>query len=462
MKDLRNWAVVAAAAIAIIGCGGSGGSNSSGGSTSGTGGSQGRGLPTINLSSFGSVQAVFLSGQGRRAPGSLVAVINQFQIQRVNAQDQLERVPALDQQNLPDLHIQLDGYTLNAFEFDVSMNANEPARLYTELPLQIFELDQLDQNNQVTRLTTTTPAFIADPPFDLDLVVFPGRQTTVQIALDDSIVGFDESTGSLTFDRDLFISKNYDVRSNTIKSFISDFIAFDLTGMATADRPKMPNNVPVEMALFSGDGIAVSAGFGHDNTFALLDPIAIQNGIITKGPILGGIRASGSYILQEPDPRDLTQVAKITALQGVWRPFTDVISGVGTSAMIAFPNSDVDIDQNLATENQQQVVLFKLDAAGKVTSMYQGVIRYDAGGTTKPTTGQLSIWPISQVVTADPANQVTGTVSNLVTVPFYAFDSGGNPKLIQYAVKSGDYAITSAVPGNFQFANKGSFVVFRK
>lgn len=425
MYVLSKWLILLAVLVAIVGCGG----DNTGINTTGTTGSS-RTAPIVNLGDNGEIQFVVVSGQGRRDIGSNIAILKLVQF----IDDSGQIVPTLDQSTFPEMKVQLDGYTVNARSFSVAVDPSQGFRFFNEFPLEINSIQQVTATGTQT-VTTLFPAFLTDTPFDMDMSVFSGRQTSVQINLDDAMVTVVQSgiDTVAALDEQLFTDRNYDVRTDSIRGFISDYVAFDLSIMPVDKRPTLGSGQTADMVLFSGDGIAQSSGFASEGTFELLDPIHIEGGIITPGPILGGSQAPGSYQIRETDPRDLLAVAKLTSLQGPWRPYTSFLTNLGTYNMITFPNSEGDLDQ--------QMVYWVVNSEGKITDLYQGVIRINdtkSGGT-------FSMWPIDQVDDASVANEVDGTISGLQNI------SG--------VTKRGNWDVTS---GNFPYPKLGGFSVFVK
>lgn len=438
---MQSWKWIAAVALAaiVVGCAG-GGAENGGGNGGGTGGED-RGVPTVNLSELGELQTIFVSGQGRRQSGSLIAVIKDLKFQN----DDDDFIPDLDQTIFPDVRIQLDGYTLNSRSFSVKFPGGVRSRTFFEYPFVLEALEEKLDGGGSIPITSESPAYVEDIPFDAEVTVFPGRQTTVQINLDDSIIGFDNQIGVI-FNRDLFIQKNYDVTANLMTGFLSDFLSFDISGLPIQARPNLLNasDQPVGPRAthvhFSGDSVALSAGFDTVDSFQLLDPIRVQNGIIRRPKQLGGVTAPGVYTLEEADPRDISGIARLTALQGYWRNYTEVLSNIGPFAAICIPNS--------RDEFEQQFIIFSRSPGGAVTSMWQGVARFDFTLDS----GEFSLWPIDQVDNADGANEVTGTIRNVVVTT----DKFGVP-----TVRQGEYAVTSTAAG-FPFPSSGKFVAFRR
>lgn len=438
MKDLSRWTIFAAAAVVLVGCGGGGNNNfgsTSGGNAGSSGGDASRQVPSVVLSNAAELQTVFLSGQGRRAAGSQLAVIRKVQYQNGDQ----DFVPGVDQYTFPDLRIQLDGYTLNARSFTVDVPAGVEGRTFSEFPLEIYAIEEIQSDGSTIPLTSQTPALDAGV-FAADVTAIPGRQTSVQITLDDSILRYDSNQG-VVFDQNLFITKNYDIRTNSIHGFLSDFVSFDISGLAKSARPNLSNGKVADKVLITGDSVAISAGADAPDTLEVLNPVRVENGILRNPKMIGGKEAPGIYTLEEIDPRDLSQQARLTSLQGIWRPYTSVLTNVGTFVMMAFPNTRSPLEQ--------QLIAFSRNGSGAITAMYQGVVRYNAGVTS----ATFSLWPISQLDNADTANELKGTMSNITT------DTGATGGK---SARQGTFKFTTSPPAVTNFPSSGVFIVFKR
>ncbi len=434
MVRLKNWIAAFLVCALIVGCGGGGsGTGGTSGGTGGTGGtSGGRGIPTVNLGTASQVQVLYLSGQGRRAPGSQIAELGPIQVQNGPA----DFAPTEQQGSGSAVRIQLDGYTLNQFVFSVTVSPDQPFKEYTEFPLSIAKIDE-DTGSGFTTVYSG-PTFTESPPFSADVRVFPGRQTTLQVNLNDAMLRFDPSDG-LVFDRFQFESENYAPFNDKVNGFLSDLVAFDITGLSNASRPLMENGSRAEQIFFSGDLIALSAGFETEGSFELLDPIVIvETGIIKPPTNLGGTPAPGTYLAKELDPRnsDPNVDVRISALQGFYRPYTEVLGNLSDFGAVAFPNSR----SELGIGDLFDVVFFNRNAAGQITALWQGIVSFDTD-----TQGVIELWPISNIKdgVADPLGSGTITYTKVNGV-----------------VKQGTFSITTSTEA-FPFPRSGGFVVFR-
>ncbi|MEA2552932.1 MAG: hypothetical protein QOJ65_1108, partial [Fimbriimonadaceae bacterium] len=104
---------------------------------------------------------------------------------------------------------------------------------------------------------TPNSPFVQELPFDATIRVFPSRETTVPIFLNDSMIDVsrdaDGNPQGATFLSDIFRAKN-----EPIQGFISDFLGFD-TSLMGAKRPVMSNSQFADRVYFSGDRFGLSA-----------------------------------------------------------------------------------------------------------------------------------------------------------------------------------------------------------
>ena len=224
--------------------------------------------------------------------------------------------------------------------------------------------------------------------------------------MNDAIASMESTAVGPVFDRNQFTLENYSPLSNKVESLFSDYVAFDISSMSAADRPNMKNAAEAEKALFSGDAISISAGFGAFGTMQILDPIldpavSQDQGVINEPIIIGGIPTEGVYTLFEPDPREINPIdGIIVSLQGRWRPYTQVLTGMGNFAMIIFPSSrsfdtgNVDISSNPIFENEEfTAVYIARTNTGNITALWQGPARF-----TGPNANEIRMTRIRDVV----------------------------------------------------------------
>lgn len=424
LHSLRNGCIAAVALAVVIGCGGGGGNAGGGGGANGGGGGNTNPVPTVVLDDVAQVQLLFASGQGRRAPGSTYATIQNFQIQN----GPTDFVPSTFQGSAAPIRTQLDGYSLNAATFSEYMST--PERIFTELPIEIARIDREDSSGNLQ--TVFTGPYRTSPPFKLRGTLMPGRQSSIQINLNDSIVSVTGNT--LNFNRAAFERENYDPADNRVNSFLTDMVSFDLSAVPVAERPEMLNgNGACDRVFFSGDLIGLGKGFGTPGSFELLSPLVIDEGVLKAKSTVGGRPIPGTYTALEPDPRDpFNPDANISALLGIFREHDEVLTDIPEFTVLVLPNSRGSIDNH--------VVAF-LSAGGKITKIWQGVARFNNN-----TSGVIEIWSLDQLDDGTANNKAKGTINYT--------KSGG-------VVKKGTVSF-SVKPSGFPFPDTGGFAVFRR
>lgn len=443
MGSMKKWIVVAGVAALLAGCGGGGGNGST--TTTGGGGGTGRTYPTFNLGSGALVQTVFLSGEGRVIPGSRGSLNSQLALIR-NVQYQntvFDFIPDGDTGANDEIRVQLDGFTINTKTFPVAFGFGESFRSYREYPLEIAQFLERDTEGNVSALTPSDQvAFRPAQPFDADVRVFPGRIHTVTVRLDNSMLSWDSVNGEPNFNPDLFVAANYNPIYDAMVSQFSDYVAFDISDVDS--RPELSvSGSPADRVFFSGDGYAMSVGLGQASEFELLDPVNVQNGRVSTGPLIGPggnqVQGANIFVLEDEGP----DTTRFTSIVGTWRSFESVINPNGAVAAVAFPTSRESED---ITPDRQQFVVFSPGSNGKVTAMFYGSIFYNS--PTDPTGGTFKLYPIDTIDDAVPVNEVNGTISNLV--------------ITNGVVRRGDWEVTGTPPAFWPFPASGGFGVFRR
>lgn len=422
---LRNWWIgFVAAAVLVAGCGGSGG-----GGVAGGGGGGGGPAPTpvfrTALPAGAGVSVLFISGQGRRAEGSLVADLGFIRMQNGTG-DIVPTGAAANQLRFP-----LDGYAISSVDFTLELPGEATTRAYTELPIQ------LDRMGLETATGSTSWVFNGPPvtlgSFPLDATLMPGRNTSVAIKLNDASLTL--TGGAPVFDRALFEGENLDPVDGRINAFLSDFVSFDVSNVPAAQRPVLRSGAAASMVHFSGDNSAISSGFDTDGTFNMLFPNlgAPDEGVIRRPSQAVGQNLPGVWTILEPNPQDPLAATRVSSLQGSWKPFTDVVLDSPDMGMLVFPNS--------RRSMQRDVVVWQR-SGGVITRLYKG----HASFTGETGNASFRVWPISNLVDASVTGEVTGNLS-------IASTSGG-------LARSGAFTFTATPPG-FSAAS-GRWIMFAR
>ncbi len=428
---MKKWLIAFVSCAVLAGCGGGSGLDGLNGNGSGSGnggGNGGQSLPVPNLGSKAQAQVIYLSGQARRGIGSQIAILGHTRIYNSPTDFQ----PFDLQGTFTPVNVRLDGYTMNQFLFDVPLTVGGPAKTYSQFPLLLDGIDVVtdDQGGTSHLYTTNSPLQLG--VFNLNIALYPGRQTTVQVLLNDAILSYDSGTSSVVFSKSEFETENYAPYNGKLNAFLSDFVSFDVSALPANQRPLMQNGQRATMVHFTGDTTGISAGFNTQDSFNILKPVTIDQGMIIPPQNLGGQTAPGQYTVQEPDPQDPFGDRQIVALAGIWRPYTSLLSNVGTFAMVALPTT--------RSSTTNEVVLFNRNASGTITAMWHGAIDY-----TSATKGVIRLYSLDTLPDANAQPLADGTVS---------FTKVGG------VVKQGTFSITNA-PADFPFPKDGGFVVLR-
>jgi hypothetical protein len=425
------------------------------------------------------LQVDYLSGQGR-AVGDLTAVIRQvtFRDQFGVAETQLQA-----ERKLP-----LAGFTTLIVNINVPFTGQN-SRLFETFQLNFLRFEM--EGDQGGTAQTFNTAFVQFPGLTLPLAfparvrTFPGRQTILPIFVDNSMFevreqfAIDPSTGDPLLDEEgnfvptgnqylqvtpsatssvsdvfgrgevdpndpqssIFGQVNLPDANNDgnpeqqILGFLSDYLVFDISSMPAGSRPNLLNGTPAQRVFFSGDGFAIA---GNPGTEGDLESLALDveqpiPGTYQDAP--GSLNAPGTYNLLQIDPRDINRISRIVSLQGIWRNFDEVLSGMGSTEAITFPSSRDD--------GRQDIVFFAPGGAG-VTRLYFG--------TADLETGTFEAFPVRNLATGAVENRVTGTLGGYK-------DRNGAATRNEPSIRSGTYSFNGDSGG---FPTTGRFTVYRR
>ncbi len=429
---MKKWLLFIAAGVIVVGCTGGNGigttTGGAGGTTTGTTGTPPRSVPAVAMDTTATdVRIVFLSGQGRRSPGSQYVKFNNIRFHNALT----DRIPTVFNGSLDGTNIKLDGFSVNKYSF-AQEGAAAGSLLYANLSMTIWKMyEEGLSGNLIERFSGGFDV----PVIPVQMPLVPGRQLSVQMFLNDAALWWDAGTG-INWDQAAFDADNGINGGNpSLRARFSDMVAFDVSNIGV--KPSMNSGPDAEKFLVSGDGFGLARGAGTVGSFDLFSPNFIESGVITNPVTLGGppgSSAPGTYTVLEPDPSVIPPtVVNIAALQGAWRNYAETISNVGTQALIIFP-----------TTNPTQVhtaVMVKRNGA-VITDLWYG--RAVLGNGSNP--GALELWSVDQIDNATENNKAIGTLTNVTFV-------GG-------VVKDGDFTITTT-PGGFPFTGSGTFAIYR-
>lgn len=428
---MKKWLIAFLAGAVVVGCtGGNGGivgtttgtTSGSTGSTTGTT-SGGRQLATVNLpSTAAQANIVILSGEGRRGSGDNHATFNVFQWGRGS----IDIVPTVFQGSLAGIQCNLGGYTMNNTTFTQDLGDGVMAKNFTDLFLQVWDYGVEDQFGHVQSVYVGAPVSLPGLPINATLV--RGRQTTIQTYLNDSSIGF--AGGAITFDQTGWDNDNLPSGVTALPGFLSDFVSFDLTPMADADKPSMQVGGLADKAMFTGDQTGLARGMKTVGSFDLYSQSFVESGVITPPVTIAGQPAPGTYNVYEPDPRGTPPTALlITAVQGIWRSYTEVLADVPSFNMLVLPTTKAN--------GQHQVVAFNRSGSG-VSALWYGTV------TLSGSTGTVTLHPIKEL--GAPTTTATGTFDTFT--------------MANGVVANGKFTMNTP-PAGWPFPTTGDFLVFR-
>jgi len=462
--------ICTAAALAVGGCGGSG--NGAGHNVATGGGTTKNSGVVVKLTTLastppGAIEVAYLTGQGR-APGDLTAIV-----QQVLFQDNYGEVM---NPLAPQTSCVLSGFQNNVVHLDVNFALaapGVPSRIFTN-----FNLDFL-QFNEETDVPVQGDFLVLQKPvgfpksYPANVRVFPGRTTSLPVFIDDSMFSVD-ATNPLQVDytESQFLLANGATTASPMQGFLSDFVSFNLNKVPASSIPTLIPTLtgvlaqPATRVFFSGDVYAVSSGAATGPNFEALalDPTQPIGGSLGQpgsltGPT-GTLPHAGTYSLVQLNPTDITQTAKVIALQGIWRYHSTVLrqnitssSPLGTpvgagSYVVTFPSSS---DNNL-----QEMVAFTQDgtvaANGEmnITNLYFGFVDLDAL--------TFNLYPVIDIMTGATAGGLTGTVGQLFTAQQSLTQAADLVHSGTYTFNTSDGSAAAAAAAGLK---NGTFYVFR-
>jgi hypothetical protein len=473
---------MAAAAIAIVGCGGGGGKQltgtTAGANGTATGSVSGDSVAVVNMATSAALADIYYdTGQGRFV-GDITA--NMGTAQLINSATGAEL-----QDPLPhNLALLLDGYTQQAQVMDQTAITNSAQ--YNTFVLNVPTLSV--QNDTQGDYTTVNGAQIVgtNPPqfeffidaanggqvlapgtsgsFAATIGLFPGRQTAVQVFLNDGSINLDPTSGDYVFNRTVFLAANTTSSNPNLQGFLSDYIQFDISHVTNPPQVLDATGAPAGPAtsvFFSGEDRRYGAGSAVNNLFTVYTPVGNLSGTFQQpstltspptGSSSPNTTVAGYYTVRDPNPTDLTGGTFITSLQGIWRPFSDlpattgapsgvkgVFQGLGTFEVIMMPH--------ITDDNNQDIIIVVRDGATQsshITNMYFGIA--DLSGLT------FTAFPIADIQNGSDTGAIGGTLSGLL-------DANNSATSVPANVRSGRYAFSGTMPTGFRAS--GRFIEYR-
>jgi hypothetical protein len=379
----------------------------------------------------------YLTGQGRAAGDVRADTPSCNLFEGINSTGSEVRIP------LPQpVYVLLDGYTQNMQAMDIVGLASPNSAFFQTIELVVPSVDVEDSSgNFGSPFTGPGGQFLVDFSMGSQIPAFPGRTTNVPIYLDDAEIWFD-GTG-YSFNTTLFVQNNTSPGNPYIQGLFSDYVMFDISSVANPPHLADPatnllSATPAKRVYFSGEdrryASSPAVGTGPTTDFTIYTPGGNLTGLFSPP---SANNPNGTYTVQEFDPRDLTNTAKITSWQGIWRPVTSMINNLTTFDVILFPHA--------ADDNTQDMVVLVRNSAGSITNMYFGLA--DLSGDT------FAVYPIANMDYGTTVGELDGSFSALK-------DTNGGATTTPANVRAGTFTFTTgALPTGFQ--TTGQFVVYR-
>ena len=478
MRRQYNWknikwslAVLALGGV-LFGCAGNtvgGGGTTSTTSTTATTGGLFSDVAGVNLSDTPALlEYAFLTGAGRAGDTKVASVRNLY------AQD----IFGAESSGLTEKTLTLTSYQSQMLSTNTGL-AGQQSRLFNSIQLNIKNLLITESGN------SQSFSSINNIPNDLPaaLRVFKGRHTIVPMYLDpDTFVTEIVNIGGTDFtqakfDSDWFNTINR-IEGDTVavRSFLSDYISFDVSAMSPGDLPSLSNaNGTANRVFFSGDGFAIGAGdpANGGSTGAPFELILQEGqgasvvGRYSAPTALGGAITPGTYTTQGIDPSDVTTTdpilaRKITSFQGTWKPhfsqkpnaLTGAIEDLGYLKN-AHAFEAISIPTSLDDERQQVMMFSETISTGgngakiaTITNMMWGYLDL--------ATKQVFVYPLTNLTDPDAqtnrVGEIAGTIGTMYT-------STGATTLSPQQMRFAQFSLPGAPSG---FATTGKIVVVRR
>ncbi len=467
-KNIKWSLGVLALGAILFGCAGN--SVSGGGTTTSTTATTGglfSDVAGVNLPDTpGSLQYWFLSGAGRA--GDTKSVI---------AQDLIvtDGVGGTEGSGIKKQTVVLTNYDSQMLATNPAI-INQQSRLFTSLQLNIINFTLTDSTG-VQSFNT-----INNIPGDLSsaLRVFKGRHTQVPLFLDPDTfitetvnVGGNDVTQA-KFDTVWFDTINRIIGDSvSVRSFLSDFVCFDVTAINPADLPSLSNGSGVAQRIFfSGDGFAL----GNGNLQAGGAPFELilqagQGASVVGRHSQGGIPGASSpeltYTTIGVDPSDVTTTdpalaRKITNFQGKFQyHFNQTVNSLTGAVQDngyfknVHPFEAISIPTSLDDE-RQQVVMFAENVSTNGNGTKSASITKMMWGYLDLATKKVFVYPLTNLTDIDAqTNRVGEIAGNIGTMYTSTGASTSSAQQMRFAA----FTLTSPPAG---FPATGTIVVLRR
>lgn len=441
--------LVSALAVVLVGCAGGGEPAAPGGGGGGGGGGGITPGSRVNLSGAsgtippGLIDVYLLPGQSR-VPGSKVVDLDvmRFIGGTRQAEEPLAGV----------IRLKLDAFNVQSRAIntdDGQSLGNRPSSItFTDLRM---DFQQRFRENDAGTLVAFGSQFM-EYTDDFQITTFPGRVTAVQLFMNDAMMEETTNAGGfvtgLNFNESAFVAANTNPETGKITGFLSDYVAFDISGLPAAARPTMLSEGgagrPASMLFMSGDSFALGEKDprgvnGSQGVFEVLTKFGTFEGFFRP---IDATTQRKTYELKQADPSVVPDLRLITALKGIYREYSEVLAQMTDFEFITFPKS---------TDGSRQDIAIVQRAGNNITNMWFGTADY--------ATRTFRVYPVRNVQPASTANELRGSFSNFrdkngqLVAP-----SGAN---WWQSVRTGTYTFNVGTAGIPATNASGRFLVFR-
>ncbi len=444
---MRKWPLIVMALV-VLGCAGGG---VSGGGTGGTGGTGTTGLTgggresaTVNLPDVpGYIDVYLLPGQGR-VPGSITAQI-----------DVIRWLSALGEQAeaalAPDIFLKTDGENIQGRGINSDTGVPNPpypdSKTFNTLQVTIPQFFVEDVVGNQNAVGGTSASFIDN----CEVTAYRGRTVGVQLFMNDSM--FTQVGNNMVWDTNAFLTQNSSLATGgKIRGFLSDYLTFDISGVP--NKPTMPaglqfspESAQANRVWFSGDAYAIGdrnarAVSGSNGLFVFLTPSAYIEGFFR--PMDATTRVK-SYELKQASPQVIGEIRLITALKGVYRDYSEVLSNLHDFEFILIPKSGDGL--------KQDIVILKR-SAGAIVDMWFGTA--DFAPSAGPT---FRVYPIKNLYPASTVGELRGTLPRADLIGVGGVPINPSAPNWQRAVRGGKFKFNGTPAGISKFS--GDFTTLR-
>lgn len=434
--------------MVVVGCAGGGGPAAGGGGGGGGGGGRDESFVNLNGSNGttppGLLDVYLLPGQGR-APGSKTASVHTIRFFNGLGQES-------DPNDTPvDILLKLDAFNVQSRAINAEISevtqASDLSRTFTGLDLSFTDIIRNDDfDNPISyggEIHKLLDSFL--------VTAYRGRVTAVQLKMHDAM--FDDvlvggQVAQVNFNTATFINENTNPETGKVTGFLSDYLAFDISGVANKPILASPSvaGQPANIVYMSGDSYALSVKDprgvnGSAGVFEVLTKFGTFEGFFRPVNPTTGLR---TYELKQADPSQVPALRLITALKGIYRPVDQVINNMKAFEFILLPKTGDGVKQEIA-------VLQRNTTTSAITNMWFGQADYS--------TMSFRVYPVRNVQPASTAGELRG---RLVAT----YDASGAPvnrSLPNWHqhVRSGTYGFSGTPLGIPTDKRSGRFIVFR-